>query len=133
MTIIYRTSLELTLEKEVIELRGAVARSIQAINDYEREVAELKNKALTDYATIAGNAVVIRELEDQLDQALEQNTALDKKLAVYEKPRAPYAWRNPQNGVVISNDKKKQTPCVGAGYPNFSEPLYTREEDKSSW
>ena len=36
----------------------------------------------------------------------------------------PYAWRNPMNGVVISNDKKERLLCVGAGYPNFSEPLY---------
>ena len=37
----------------------------------------------------------------------------------------PYAWRNPTNGVVISNDKKEQSLSVGRGYPNFSEPLYT--------
>ena len=36
----------------------------------------------------------------------------------------PYAWRNPMNGVVISNDKKERLLCVGRGYPNFSEPLY---------
>lgn len=36
----------------------------------------------------------------------------------------PYAWRNPMNGVVINNDKKERLLCVGAGYPNFSEPLY---------
>ncbi len=35
-----------------------------------------------------------------------------------------YAWRNPMNGVVISNDKKERLLCVGRGYPNFSEPLY---------
>lgn len=68
MTIIYRTSLELTLEKEVVELRGMVARSIQAINAYEREVAELKNKALMDYATLAGNTVLIRELKEKLEE-----------------------------------------------------------------
>lgn len=42
--------------------------------------------------------------------------------ALTEK-QEPYAWRNPMNGVVISNDRKKQIG-VGRGYPNFSEPLF---------
>lgn len=179
MTIIYRTSLELTLEKEVVELRGAVARSIQAINAYEREVNELKNKALMDYAMLAGNAVLIKELEQELlvlrashrdidfaymegfdaakheardayhpeiddlkrllAQALEQNTALDKKLAEYENGEpVAYLWRKTydnRNHIVMPG-------CIVTAGPNmqYVGPLYcvpshpvTIDKDKSSW
>ena len=55
----------------------------------------------------------------------EAAEALRAALANAEPTQSkPYAWRNPMNGVVISNDKKERLLCVGRGYPNFSEPLY---------
>lgn len=61
----------------------------------------------------------------QVELSKEALTAGRAALANAEPRKVePYAWRNPMNGVVISNDKKEKLLCVGNGYPNFSEPLY---------
>lgn len=36
-------------------------------------------------------------------------------------------WRNPLNGVVISDHRKKSI-SIGNHYPNFSEPVYSRTD-----
>ena len=64
-------------------------------------------------------------LQNASDDAQAAITALRAALSNAESTQSkPYAWRNPMNGVVISNDKKERLLCVGRGYPNFSEPLY---------
>ena len=99
----------------------------------EQLVAALEDSidcARHEYETYWGHGLPTRKAQiDRMKESLDQHeasiTAGRAALANAEPTQSkPYAWRNPMNGVVISNDKKERLLCVGRGYPNFSEPLY---------
>jgi hypothetical protein len=134
--------------KSVEEVNAVMSDLSQRLDDVETDRDDWKARALK--AEQAGDrAVPDAEDYDLIDRYLRNNlddadygeylAALDRLVtpqpAAQEPTSAvpanakpekakPYAWRNPMNGVVISNDKKERLLCVGAGYPNFSEPLY---------
>ena len=85
----------------------------------ESRVAYLRNMTNSQGRPI----YLIRALYTTPQPAAQEPTSAVPANAKPEKAK-PYAWRNPMNGVVINNDKKERLLCVGAGYPNFSEPLY---------
>ena len=70
----------------------------------------------------------IRSLEDANDciaQLIAEVERLSRKTGT---GTTPYAWRNPANGCTISDDKKQNLLSIGNGYPNFSKPLYLKQE-----
>lgn len=82
----------------------------QALSDL---VKALDNTFISSWQSTAG-------WQKELDAARECLYATDNSTV--------YAWRNPSNGVIISNDKKQNLLGVGQGYPNFSEPLYRSKQ-----
>ena len=93
------------------------------------ELLEDHVRTLNYLSTPTKNVVTEHFAKENIAKAVVIHAAIDvlKNSSFPAGERKIYAWRNPSNGVVISNDKKQDLLSIGQGYPNFSEPLYTRE------
>ena len=96
------------------------------------ELLEDHVRTLNYLSTPTKNVVTEHFAKENIAKAVVIHAAIDvlKNSSFPAGERKIYAWRNPSNGVVISNDKKQDLLSIGQGYPNFSEPLYTREFER---
>lgn len=93
------------------------------------ELLQQEIRTLDYLSTPNKNTVTPEFAKENITKAAIIHRAIDvlKNAQHLVREERIYAWRNPSNGVVISNDKKQDLLSIGQGYPNFSEPLYTKE------